>query len=125
MDDSMIPKLIILEEISEGSTFPGLELVINETFIAEGETELTVIPVDLTGATVIAQFKQGNNVCDTYTNTDSSLLIDGNTITMPEHIPKLKYGLYDFDFNITLSDGLKITGFAKGQWRILNPITKL
>ena len=129
--------LVIFDVVSEGSTFPGVELEVYEEIAVEGSVDPTLIPVDLTGASIIMNCVKSNMVHAIY-STDNGKLVIGTTeiingvtqsvthkIIMPEHIPTLTHGTYDFDFNITLASDDKITGFAKGQWKITNPITKL
>lgn len=122
-------ELYILDTISEGSTFSGLIIELQEEIILTGDTEPTLVPVDLTGASIVMNLKKAHIIAATYsTNGDlpsNTITVDGNKIIIAEHIPTLTYGLYDFDFNITLQTGVIITGFARGQWTILNPITKL
>ena len=72
--------LIIFDEISEGSTFSGVELEVEEEFIAEGEIIPTVIPVNLTGAVVIMQCKKLNIVEATYSTITGTLIIIDNKI---------------------------------------------
>lgn len=130
-------ELVIFDVVSEGSTFPGAELEVYEEIPVEGSVNPTLIPVDLTGASIVMNCVKSNLVNAIYSTSNGKLVV-GTTeevngqivsavhkIILPEHIPTLTPGTYDFDFNITLPNGDKITGFAKGQWKITNPITKL
>lgn len=130
-------ELVIFDVTSEGSTFPGAELEVFEEIPVEGSVNPTLIPVDLTGASIVMNCVKSNLVNSVYSTSNGRLrvgtteIVNGQTVSathkiiLPEHIPELTPGTYDFDFNITLPSGDKITGFAKGQWKITNPITKL
>ena len=110
--------MIVLNPCYENSTFEGAELDIYN-IDTTGE-----VPLDLTGSTVLMNMVQSGVICKTYKTADSTLLIDTNKIIIPSSVVNLKSGIYTFDFDITLLNGVRLTGFGEGTWTILTPITK-
>lgn len=111
--------MIKLESIYEGSTFYEEEIAFFEIDQAGVKS-----PMLLTGADVLMHIKKDDDIYATYSTTNNKLVIDENKIIIPEHIPTLTFGKYQFDFNIIFSETIKHTGMAPGEWEILNPKTK-
>jgi len=108
--------MITLQDLYEGSTFHGAKVGIKD--------KNTGTYITLTGANVIIQFKRDGIIYQEYSTTAGTLMIIENRIIIPEHISTLLAGLYDFDINIIYANEKRATGVARGQWTILNPITK-
>jgi hypothetical protein len=118
---------IIFEPIYSGSTFPGYEIELFEEIVVVGPPDtIEEVPVDLTGASIImnVRSKTLRVVEKVYSTDDGSILVDVGKITIPQHDVNIKAGIYVFDMNILLSNGEHLTGFASGQWTILEPITE-
>lgn len=113
--------MIKFETIYEGTTFLGAEIAILEEDESGVET-----PMIITGADVLMNIRRkGDDVNEaTYSTSDNTLSIEDNTIVIPQHIPTLEFGKYEFDFNIIISPEVILTGIAGGEWEILNPVTK-
>ena len=108
--------MIKFETIYEGTTFLGAE-------IAFLEDEITPIIVEGKDVQMHIKRKGDPEIVLSYTTANGKLDTQENKIIIPEHIPALEFGKYEFDFNIKFSDTTIETGVARGEWEILNPIT--
>ena len=109
--------IIVLNPCYFGSTFEGAEIDVYN-IDPTGEVAL-----DMTGATIKMNMTQNGVIYKTYSTNDETLIIDTNKIIIPSSIVNLSVGTYTFDFEITLLNGVVLTGFAQGTWTILQPIT--
>lgn len=110
--------MIKFETIHEGTTFYGAEL-------AFFEDEVTPILLEGIDVTMHIKRKGDEDILQSYSTANSKLTLSGNKIIVPEHIPTLEFGKYEFDFNMKFNDEYIETGVARGEWEILNPITKV
>ena len=110
--------MITLESIYKGSKYSGANISISE--IIEGVEHLT----DLTGANIMMNMTRNGIVYAIYKTSDSTLSITSGCIVIPVHVPKLDYGVYEFDFSIIMLNGDPFNGVAGGTWEILKPKTE-
>lgn len=108
--------MIKFETIHEGTTFYGAEL---EFF----EDEVTPIPLSGVDVLMHIKHKGDDEIIQTYSTANGMLSIDANAIVIPEHIPALEFGKYEFDFDMKFNADYIETGVARGEWEILNPVT--
>ena len=109
--------IIVLNPCYENSTFEGAEIKVYNIDI-NGEVAL-----DLTGSTIIMNMVKDGDIYKVYSTENETLTIDTNKIIIPSSIVDLKEGVYTFDFDVTLENGIRLTGFGAGSWTILKPIT--
>ncbi len=107
--------MIKFETIYEGTTFYGAEL---EFYVDDQDT-----PLQLNDVVMHIKRKKDVDVVLEYSTSNQKLVVVGNKIVIPEHIPSLSFGKYEFDFNLLFAGGYTETGVARGEWEILNPIT--
>ena len=109
--------IIVLNPCYENSTFEGAEIDVYN-IDTDGEVAL-----DLTGSTIVMNMVKDGDIYKTYSTANGTLTIDTNKIIIPSSIVDLKEGVYTFDFDVTLLNGVRLTGFAAGTWTILKAIT--
>lgn len=118
----MAEALIILEDTYTKSTYYGAEIELYSQEVVDNE--VVDIPIDLTDAVIFMNLVANNIVYKGYSTELGSLSTNTNKIIIPEHVMSLAPNTYQFDFNITLQNGVKMTGFGKGEWTILPIISK-
>lgn len=109
-----------IASIFKGNTFKGL------VFTVSRNVDGTVTPVDLTGATILIQFKK-NYVEPSifeFKTADSTVIIhDTNQFTMVERNMAYAPFKYISDIKITLANQ-DIQTFCKLNWEILNVVSQ-
>ena len=108
--------MIKFETIYEGTTFLGAEIELYED-------ETTPIIVEGKDVQMHIKRKGDPDIVLSYTTDNGKLDVQENKIIIPQHIPALEFGKYEFDFNIKFSNTVIETGVARGEWEILNPVT--
>lgn len=116
--------LIKLDNLYQGSTFEGAELSLSE--LHDDGTESFI---NLTGAKVRIDMIKDNRIWSTYSselqdNDPKKLIISESVFTFQQHIPTLPSGNYIFDIKVVFANETVETGIGRGQWSILNPLTK-
>lgn len=87
----------------KGTTWDGLEIV--ATTIDENNN---IVPLDLTGASVVANFKSGNNTIFSFKTSDNSIIIPNPTNGKMNFAPRVMNvppNNYYFDVIVTLENG--------------------
>ena len=110
--------MIALEPTYKGSKYAGASISITETI--DNVDTLT----DLTGADITMNMTRNGIIYATYKISDNSLKIETNNIIIPDHVPVLDYGEYEFDFSIIMPNGDPFNGVCPGTWEILKPNTE-
>lgn len=112
--------MIVLDPVYYRSTVPEFKIEIN-TLIDDPDdsTQKIRVPVDMVGANVLMNFMNGNELGKQYSTDDNTLQVSSNFIIIPEHEMTAEPADYQFDFNIELANGKKITGFAPGRREVL------
>jgi len=115
--------MIVLDPVFFGSTVPEYKIEIN-TLIDDpaDSTQKIRVPVDMTAANVLMNLMNRNILGKSYSTEDNTIQVSENFIIIPEHVMNAEPAEYEFDFNIILASGKKITGFAPGRREVL-PIT--
>lgn len=108
----------------KGDTWDGIEIEYKE-FDTDGVTE---IPRDLTGVTVLSQFrKQGDGVVFfEFKTIDNTITIPNPTLGVVKFMPRIvlaQPGIYITDVQLTFPDGRVETDVA-GSWEILQEISR-
>jgi len=117
--------MIVLDPVFFGSTVPEYKIEINT--LVDDPTDSTKkirSPVNMVGADVVMNFMNGNVLGKQYSTEDGSIEVSTNFIIIPEHVMTAEPADYEFDFNIILASGKKITGFAPGRREVL-PISTI
>lgn len=122
----------IIEDHKRGDTWEGVEFLIEE-LIDPNELQGPSYhePIDLTGVSIVANFKASKNSCTIFTfSTDNGLV----TIPTPLNgrfffceTPKIitySPNTYFFDVQLTFPDGF-VNTIMEGTWTIVDDITKL
>ena len=99
----------------KGTTWDGISI-----FISEDDSSGNKIPKDLTGAEIIAEFKNNRDVVFTYKNLDGSILVPNPTdgiIYFVSSVIEHPESLYYFDVKIILPNG-DIVKIPTHTWNI-------
>lgn len=117
--------MIVLDPVFFGSTVPEYKIEIN-TLVDDpaDNTQKIRVPVDMVGANVLMNLMNGNVLGKSYSTADNTIQVSENFIIIPEHEMTAEPAEYEFDFNIVLASGKKITGFAPGRREVL-PISTI
>jgi len=96
-----------------GNTFEGVQFVLP-----------TDVKYDLTDATVKIQVREkpGAEIVKEYISPTDLIITLPHTITLPEHLVEIAAGLWQWDMQITFSDG-RVKTYIGGYWTIKPTIT--
>lgn len=110
----------MIQEISKGSTFKGMELELFE--VIKGSADVAILTSEF--ATVKIQFKDKNEiVAKTLEVKADELTLTETAIVVPDFIVSWPKGVYRYDVKITFNNGYVESGLFAGQIIVTNPVT--
>lgn len=110
--------MAILKAFSDhkkGTTWDGAEFVISET-----DQNGNTVPKDLTGVSIVAQFKVNNNTVFEFKNSDDSITVPTPTngkLYFTARVMNVAPNVYTFDVILTLPNGT-IEAIPTHSWTI-------
>jgi hypothetical protein len=117
--------MLVLDPVYYKSTVPEMTIEVNALIDDPDNVGQKIrVPVVLDGANIVMNLMNGNVLGKQYSTADNTITTADNIITIPEHEMTAEPADYEFDFNIILSTGKKITGFAPGRREVL-PISTI
>jgi hypothetical protein len=99
----------------KGTTWDGAEFIITET-----DENGTVIPKNLTGVGILAQFKVNNSTIFEFKNSDNTILVPTPTngrLLFNSRVMNVSANTYYFDVILTLPNG-EIEAIPTHSWTI-------